>query len=455
MNRQNVGIIGFGRFGQFWAEILSATHQVLVTDQNDLAQTAARLGFQFRKSVSEICTEAEVIFLCVPISQLEETVQSLKEHLKPGTVIFDTCSVKLYPAEVLQTHLGSLDQIELIATHPMFGPDSGANGLEGLPIVMWPLRAITKAYDIWREYLRNLGLIIVETSPDEHDRLVANSQGVTHYIGRVLGEMNLQPTPIDTKGFTILRSVVEQTCHDTWELFHDLQNYNPYTKKMRLQLEEALDQVYSRLLPERVSPGILIIGVQGGRGSFSEEACHDYCNANKITDYSVKYCYTSLNVLAALHQGEIDRGMFAIQNARGGVVMETIEALSRYSCDILDYFDISLSHCILHRPDINFAQIDTLISHPQSLAQCQTNLAKKYPHLNLISGEGDLVDQALCAQHLAEGKLPPTMAVLASKVCADLYDLSIHDMDLQDLGEANLTTFVWVQRRQHHFPKKS
>ena len=451
MNRLTVGIIGFGRFGRFWAKVLSTTHRVLVTDQKELAQTAAELGLSFRKSIAEVCAEAEAVFLCVPISQIASTVRDLKTWLRPGTVVFDTCSVKLYPAEVMQTHLGGVEQVELIATHPMFGPDSGANGLQGLSLVMWPLRAATNAYPLWREYFKSLGLMVVEISPDEHDRLVANSQGVAHYIGRVLGELQLQETPIDTKGFTLLRSVVQQTCNDSWELFHDLQNYNPYTQKMRLNLEEALNQVYSRLLPECVSPGELVIGVQGGRGSFSEEAGRHYCALDKIVNYRLKYCYTTVNVLAALHQGEIDRGVFAIQNARGGVVMETIEALSRYTCDILAYFELPLRHCILHHPEADFAQIDALISHPQALAQCQTNLQARYPHLKLISGAGELVDQALCAQHLAEGQLPPTMAVLASRACADLYGLTVHDLDLQDLGEDNLTTFVWVQRRRHHF----
>jgi prephenate dehydrogenase len=80
-------------------------------------------------------------------------------------------------------------------------------------------------------------------SPDEHDRLAAYSQGVTHYIGRVLDRLDLQPTSIDTEGFKILRSLIEQTCNDSWELFHDLQRYNPYTRDMRVRMQQALNEV--------------------------------------------------------------------------------------------------------------------------------------------------------------------------------------------------------------------
>ena len=451
MPTHTIGIVGFGRFGQFWARLLAADHSVVVTDTQDQTQAAAELGVRFASHLPELCAAADTIFLCVPISRLAAAVSHLRRCLKPGRLVFDTCSVKKYPAQVMQEQLASLPGVELIATHPMFGPDSAASGLSGLPMVMWPLSVSNETYAAWRAYFEHLGLRVVEMSPDEHDRLAAYSQGVTHYMGRVLGEMRLSPTPIDTRGFQSLLAVVEHTCHDTWQLFHDLQNYNPYTTEMRLRFEDAFNRVYSQLLPERVSAHELVIGIQGGQGSFNEEACRYYCRLKGIDNFRIEYLYTSLNVLEALHKGKTDRGVFAIQNARGGVVIETIEALSRYSCEILDYFDIVVSHCILHHPDVSFDDVDTLISHPQALAQCQGNLRSRYPNLKLISGEGDLVDQALCARHLAEGKLPPTTAVLASRVCADLYKLKVHDTDLQDLGQDNLTTFVWVQRR-NYFP---
>ena len=451
MKKQKVGIIGFGRFGQFWAKTLQRDHRIFATDLDaGRASLAAEMGVEF-SSLTELCAQAETIFLCVPINHFAATVQSLKPHLKPHTTICEVCSVKAYPAEVLLQELGGDTQLELIATHPMFGPDSGAQGLAGLPLAMWPLRSASSPYRAWRAYFSDLGLRVVEIPPHEHDRWAANSQGVTHYLGRVLHEMRLSPTPIDTKGFELLLSVIAQTCNDTWELFYNLQNYNPYTGEMRLRLEEALERVYDELLPERVSPHEWVIGIQGGKGSFNEEACRHYCaqHAGEIPAYRIEYLYTSDNVLAALHQGKIDFGVFAIQNARGGVVMETIHALSKYDCEILEIFEIVISNCLLLHPRADFGELDTLLSHPQALAQCANNLKQKYSHLKLASGEGDLIDQALCARHLAEGKLPASTAVLAPKVCAELYGLRIQAENLQDLGPDNLTTFVWARRR--HF----
>ena len=40
---------------------------------------------------------------------------------------------------------------------------------------------------------------MVEMSCEEHDRQAASTQFITHTVGRVLGAMELQATPIDTR----------------------------------------------------------------------------------------------------------------------------------------------------------------------------------------------------------------------------------------------------------------
>jgi prephenate dehydrogenase len=41
--------------------------------------------------------------------------------------------------------------------------------------------------------------------------------------------------------------LVEQTCNDTWELYTDLQLYNPYTEDMINQLKLATESLDNRL----------------------------------------------------------------------------------------------------------------------------------------------------------------------------------------------------------------
>lgn len=230
--------MGYGRFGRLWANLIAPYHDVLVSD--DASDEPTRI------SVRALCERASAIYLCVPINQFENAVTEMAPHVRPGTVIFDTCSVKVHPAVVLSERLGHIEGVGLVATHPMFGPDSAANGVNGLPMVVWPLLE-NDSTNQWLAFFEQLGLRTVTMPPDEHDRLAAYSQGVTHYVGRLLQQLELQATPIDTEGFRILRSLIAQTCNDSWELFHDLQTYNGHTLEMRRKLEQALERVNREL----------------------------------------------------------------------------------------------------------------------------------------------------------------------------------------------------------------
>lgn len=57
----------------------------------------------------------------------------------------------------------------------------------------------------------------------------------------------INPTLIDTLGFSELYKVIEQTCNDSWELFMDLQNYNPYTQSMIDDLENSIAEISNRI----------------------------------------------------------------------------------------------------------------------------------------------------------------------------------------------------------------
>lgn len=188
------------------------------------------------------------------------------------------------------------------------------------------------------------------------------------------------------------------------------------------------------------------IGIQGGRGSFNEEACLTYIGAHDLKNIEIVYLYTADRVMKALAEGTVDRGIAAIHNSIGGIVWETANALAEIGAKILDNFPIIINHCLLVRPGTKISEIETIMSHPQALAQTAATRSKKYPGKRFESGSGILVDQATAAKALAEGKLPKTVAVIASRVCAEIYPLEIMDEGLQD-AKNNLTTFIFMKGR--------
>ncbi len=239
MSKTKIGVYGLGRFGQFWADMLSRDFTVIGYNRSQRDTGNITLGSQ-----EEVLT-CDAVFFCVSISSFQEVLSQCAEKIGKDTVVFDTCSVKCYPAQIMSELLPK--GTEMIATHPMFGPDSGRNGLAGLPIVFSPLSCSIKTSSFWKEYFQSIGLDVMEMSPEQHDREAAVTQGITHVIGRVLGSLELQPSRISTLGYKKILEVVEQTCNDPYQLFMDLQHYNPYTHSMRLRLKESLDKVMDAL----------------------------------------------------------------------------------------------------------------------------------------------------------------------------------------------------------------
>ena len=228
-----IGIIGFGRFGKVLARILQKGFNVIAYDPNFQDQYE-----RVKTTTLDLLLEVKTIFVCVPISQLEGVIKQISPNLSDDTTIIDVCSVKLYPKKVMEKYLPK--NIGYIATHPLFGPDS-FNLNKNLKMTMYAEKDIYKVYNFWKEFFSGQGIEIINMNPKIHDKLAANSQGLTHFIGRTLMNFGAKRTNIDTEGFRNLLNLMEQTCNDTQQLYNDLQKYNPYTKKMINSINQAVN----------------------------------------------------------------------------------------------------------------------------------------------------------------------------------------------------------------------
>jgi prephenate dehydrogenase len=236
-----IGVYGLGRFGFFWAEQLARLVPVCVYSRSP--ERATPPGTR-RVGESEVLSQP-VVVLCVAISALEEVLGRTRGRLSPEALVMDTCSVKTHPLVLMQKMLPA--SASILGTHPMFGPDSAREGVTGLPMILCPARIAGREMERWRELFSGMGLSVSVMSADEHDREAAFTQGVAHYIGRVLSDLGVRPSPIGTMGYAKLLEIVEQTCNDPWQLFLDLQRYNPYTREMRTRLEKSLRAIMTAI----------------------------------------------------------------------------------------------------------------------------------------------------------------------------------------------------------------
>lgn len=207
MRKRNIAIIGFGRFGQLLAEILRPSGNIFVVSRRKISSKGMR---QIR--IEEL-SGMDWVIPAVPISALEVTLKQINPYLKPGGLVMDVSSVKVWPCRWLRKNIRQ--DVEIIGTHPMFGPDSAKNGLKGLQLVICPLRQSMKTLQSIRKTFSRTGLKLIETTPDGHDRQAARSLALVHFIGRGLAEMKIGRQPVSTLGFERLLKVNETVANDT------------------------------------------------------------------------------------------------------------------------------------------------------------------------------------------------------------------------------------------------
>jgi len=237
MSKLKIGIIGFGQMGQFMAKHLSRDHDVMVSDVVDMGDEAERLGFSFEST--EKVAQSDLVMLFVPIAAMEETCERIKDHLKPGSIVMDGCSVKVNPGKVMEKVLPKY--VELLGCHPLFGPQSGRDGIKGLQIVLCDIRC-SRIVEV-RKIFTDLDLIVVEMSAEEHDRQMAKTQALELFLGRILIKMGAAAGKISTPGFDKLLEVKQMLEEDSDELFFSIQRENPFAQDIRDQVKKEMMRI--------------------------------------------------------------------------------------------------------------------------------------------------------------------------------------------------------------------
>ncbi|MBI1935679.1 prephenate dehydrogenase/arogenate dehydrogenase family protein [Candidatus Woesearchaeota archaeon] len=237
---KQIGLMGFGRFGRLIVNHLK-DFEFHVFDSKKIE---AKENNMVLSSLNEACSQ-DIVILAVPISEIESTLKKIKNLVKKDSVIIDVCSVKEHPVKLMKSILPK--HVQILATHPMFGPDTASESLEGRKIVLCKVRIKEGMYCQIKKFLESKKLDIIETTPENHDREIAKSLALTQLIGRALNEMKLSALDIDTKGYRELMSIKDIAKNDTWQLFEDMNKFNRYSKEVRKKLASSLNIIEKKL----------------------------------------------------------------------------------------------------------------------------------------------------------------------------------------------------------------
>ena len=235
---QDLGIIGFGNFGKLLTRALKPFFNIWVYDSAEIQQQASEIGV--RASNLETVASKEIVILAVPVRVFESVLLQIKDKLHPRALVLDVSSVKVKPVELMKKHLPQ--NVELIGTHPLFGPESTKNGFVGLNITLCDIRS--KRLPCLKDFLnKHFQLNIFEKTPQQHDKEMAYVQVLTHFVAKALQQIDI-PTPSQsTRAYENLFQMKEYLRYDSEALFMTLQQENPFGAEIRKEFFEKLIEI--------------------------------------------------------------------------------------------------------------------------------------------------------------------------------------------------------------------
>ncbi len=210
-----IGVIGNGRFGKLLLKHLSTDHEVTMDQPQGCA----------------------LVIFAVPNRNLAAAIEQWKPHIDSSAIVMDVGSVKTLPCQILQQAFHQ----PVLGTHPLYGPDSAGESWQGHKVVMCRLAVTDAQYQTVRELFSSRGVEIIETTPEQHDHMMAQTQALVHFIGRALA--GIEPQHISTPDYGNLLKMMEKVTNDTWELFLDMQTLNPKAAIVRSEFMNKLLQV--------------------------------------------------------------------------------------------------------------------------------------------------------------------------------------------------------------------
>lgn len=226
-------ILGAGKMGSFFCDLLSADHEVAIydTDPKRLLFTFNCRRFASLEEVKEF--EPEMVINAATVKYTLEAFESVLPYLPASCILSDIASVKTG----LPEFYASAGR-PFVSTHPMFGPTfaSLSNLSDENAIIISESDHLGKVF--FRDLYGRLGLHIEEYTFKEHDETIAYSLSIPFASTLVFaGVMKHQSAPGTTfkRHLAIARGLMSEDDYLLSEIL-----FNPNTPR---QLELIRDQL--------------------------------------------------------------------------------------------------------------------------------------------------------------------------------------------------------------------
>ena len=411
---------------------------------------------------------SDIIIISVPIHAVKEMIQKISEYDLSGKLVINFASNMLEGMD----NLSSLN-CDSCCMHLMFGPD--INNFKSQNIIVAP--------SLDNEFLgKIMGLLekegaqITETTPEQHDELMAYIQALSQFssiaLAKTISESGISPETlheVSSVTFRLNAASIERIMLQSAELWANIEFYN---KKFPEILEKHKENIFK--LGEIVSSKDLksfedefgkirdfwksenkeeeyvetkeqveqiskenSIAVLGPKGTFTHQAAEEYDSSLKPVFFN-----SIRDVILAVSENKYDIGIVGFENSIHGTVVETVDEIFSEKLKVIKEVVLPISHVIAGLKKVPEDDIKKIYSHPQALNQCKKYIKKHYPRAKLIQ----TLSTASAFEKIQKDSLADSLAI-GPKIAAETYGLEILAEHVED-EENNQTSFIVISRQE-------
>lgn len=186
----------------------------------------------------------------VEAEMIDKVVAEYGPSTKVGAIVGGQTSCKAPELAAFEKHLPA--DVEIVTCHSLHGP---AVDPKGQPLVVIKHRASQKSVDVVQRILSCLQSKMIFLTGEEHDRITADTQAVTHVaflsMGSAWAANNQFPWEIDRYVGGIENAKINITLRiysNKWHVYAGLAILNPAAKRQIRQYAESVTELYKMML---------------------------------------------------------------------------------------------------------------------------------------------------------------------------------------------------------------
>ncbi|CAG8663880.1 7539_t:CDS:10 [Cetraspora pellucida] len=258
-DEMEIGLIGLGEMGLMYAKriVKAGWKRVNVCDlpsrYEELKEKLKDSGMKVLRDGHAVSRRCDFIIYSIEAENIDRVVAEYGPSSKIGAIVAGQTSVKEPEIRAFENHLP--EDVHIVSCHSLHGPSVDP---EGQPLVMIQHRATKEKFEFVLRVLSCLKSRFVVLSYKEHDRIMADTQAVTHVAFLSMGTAwkTQQQFPWATPQYVggienVKVHMALRIYSNKWHVYAGIALMNPSAKTQIQQYSQSVSDLFKLMIQEK------------------------------------------------------------------------------------------------------------------------------------------------------------------------------------------------------------